>query len=75
MGLDRIFLLLWAILQPLKAVEEVLVKEYNLDPKLVTGKGYGESRLLDTKDNEQAHKMNRRIEAIIYALDTQPLKR
>lgn len=58
-----------------KAVVEVLVKEYNLDPKLVTGKGYGESRLLDTKDNEQAHKMNRRIEAIIYALATQPLKR
>lgn len=58
-----------------KAVVEVLVNEYKLDPVRVTAKGYGKSRLLDINDNEQAHTTNRRIEAVIYALDTQVLTR
>lgn len=58
-----------------KAVAEVLVEEFKIDPARVTGKGYGESRLLDLNDNEQAHSINRRIEAIIYAIDARILTR
>ena len=58
-----------------KAVVAVLVKEFNLEPTRATAKGYGESRLLDLNDNEQAHSTNRRIEAIIYAIDARILTR
>ncbi|MDX1319096.1 MAG: OmpA family protein [Oceanospirillum sp.] len=58
-----------------KAVARVLVDEFRVDPARVTGKGYGESRLLDPADNEMAHSTNRRIEAIIYAVDLQNLTR
>jgi len=58
-----------------KAVAEILVKEFKVDPERVTDKGYGESRLLDLNDNEQAHSTNRRIEAIIYAIDARVLTR
>lgn len=58
-----------------KAVVEVLTKEFNVNPARVSGKGYGESRLLDLNDNEQAHRTNRRIEAIIYAIDARVLTR
>jgi len=58
-----------------KAVAEILIKEFKVDPERVTDKGYGESRLLDLNDNEQAHSTNRRIEAIIYAIDARVLTR
>jgi len=58
-----------------KAVAKVLVDEFKVDPKRVTGKGYGESRLLDPADNEMAHSTNRRIEAIIYAVDMKNITR
>lgn len=58
-----------------KAVAKVLVDEFGIDKERVTGKGYGESRLLDPRDNDLAHSTNRRIEAIIYALDMQNLTR
>lgn len=58
-----------------KAVAELLINKYKVDASRVTSKGYGKSRLLDLNDNEEAHSTNRRIEAIIYAVDTQVLKR
>lgn len=58
-----------------KAVVEVLTKKFNVNPARIIGKGYGESRLLDLNDNEQAHRTNRRIEAIIYAIDARILTR
>jgi OOP family OmpA-OmpF porin len=57
------------------SVVKVLVNEYGIDSARVTGKGYGELRLLDLNDNEQAHSTNRRIEAVIYAVETQVLTR
>lgn len=56
-----------------KAVADVLINEFDLDPNLITTKGYGKSRLLDLADNEKAHAKNRRIEAVIYALEAKPL--
>lgn len=58
-----------------KAVAEVLVREFKIDRERVIGKGYGESRLLDLGDDELAHSTNRRIEAVIYAVDMQNLTR
>lgn len=54
-----------------KAVVNLLVKEYKIDPELISSEGYGKSRLLDLANNEAAHTKNRRIEAIIYAVETQ----
>jgi len=58
-----------------KAVANVLINEFNINPARVKSKGYGESRLLDLNNDEQAHATNRRIEAVIYALDTRVIKR
>lgn len=57
------------------AVAQVLVTEFKVDPVRVSAKGYGESRLLDPSDTELAHSTNRRIEAIIYAVDMKNLTR
>lgn len=58
-----------------EAVSRVLVEEFKVDPQRVRSKGYGESRLLDPADNEAAHSRNRRIEAVIYAVEMQKLTR
>lgn len=51
-----------------EAIAEVLVDTYKIEPLRISAKGYGESRLLDLNDNEQAHRTNRRIEAVLYSI-------
>lgn len=51
-----------------EAIAEVLVDTYKIEPLRISAKGYGKSRLLDLNDNEQAHRTNRRIEAVLYSI-------
>ena len=45
------------------AVKEVLVSEFGIAPGRVVARGYGENRPLSREETEEAHTMNRRIEA------------
>lgn len=57
-----------------RSVAKILVEKFEINPERVSAVGYGESRLLDPADNEMAHSINRRIEAIIYAVETKKAK-
>ncbi len=47
------------------AVKALLIKQYGISASRLDARGYGETRLLDTSDSWQAHKMNRRITATV----------
>ncbi|WP_448569910.1 OmpA family protein [Thalassotalea ganghwensis] len=47
------------------AIVAILVDEFNVDRNRLKAVGYGEERLLDSADNEQAHRSNRRIQATV----------
>lgn len=47
-----------------RAVAKVLVDEFNIDSERVASIGYGESRLIDERNIDEAHTINRRIEAV-----------
>lgn len=49
------------------AVRDLLVSRYGVDADRISTIGYGETRLLDTSNTAQAHKLNRRIEAKVTA--------
>ncbi len=52
-----------------KEVAAILVSEFAIAEERVTSKGYGESRLKDQSDTEEAHRINRRIEAVIFGVE------
>lgn len=52
-----------------KEVAAILVSEFAIAEERVTSKGYGESRLKDRSDTEEAHRINRRIEAVIFGVE------
>lgn len=53
----------WLSEKRANAVVQVLINQYGVSSQRLSAVGYGESRLLDTADNEAAHRTNRRIEA------------
>ncbi|MCV2886608.1 OmpA family protein [Aestuariibacter sp. AA17] len=58
-----------------KAVKVLLSEIYNIDAARLKTIGYGESRLLDTSNTSEAHRVNRRIEAVVTANEKVKLKR
>lgn len=52
-----------------KEVAMVLTDYFEIDSERVSFKGYGESRLKDPRDEEAAHTINRRIEAVIFGIE------
>lgn len=52
-----------------KEVAGVLVSEFGIAKERVTFKGYGESRPKDLSETEEAHRINRRIEAVIFGVE------
>lgn len=45
------------------AARQYLIDNYEIDPDRLSTRGYGETRLLDTANNAEAHEKNRRITA------------
>lgn len=58
-----------------QAVKRLLIENYDVDAPRLNAVGYGETRLLDEGDNEQAHRMNRRIEAKVSAMEKVKVQR
>lgn len=52
-----------------QAVAKILVETYGIDASRVSSAGYGESRLKNPANTAEAHKENRRIEAVIKAVE------
>ena len=52
-----------------KAVAEILRDHFEIAEARVSFKGYGETRLKDQRDVEEAHTVNRRIEAVIFGIE------
>jgi OOP family OmpA-OmpF porin len=50
------------------AVKALLVENYAIAPERLETEGYGETRLLDSSNTVQAHKINRRVEANATAI-------
>ena len=48
--------------QRAQSLAKMLVEQYQIKPEIINTQGKGESDLLDTSNNEQAHQLNRRIE-------------
>ncbi|REL28145.1 OmpA family protein [Thalassotalea euphylliae] len=48
--------------QRAQSLAKILVEQYQIKPEIINTQGKGESDLLDTSNNEQAHQLNRRIE-------------
>lgn len=46
-----------------KATKQMLIDKYGVDASRLTAVGYGETRLLNTANTQEAHQQNRRIEA------------
>lgn len=58
-----------------KTVAEILKSNFSIAENRVFYNGYGESRLKDPRDTQEAHDTNRRIEAIIYAVEQRAVLR
>lgn len=58
-----------------RSVRNVLVNDYGVDAGRLSAVGYGETRLLDESDTESAHRKNRRIEAVVTAMEKVKAKR
>lgn len=54
------------------AVKELMTETYGIEAERLVAIGYGEERLLDTSNTREAHRVNRRIEAVVTA--TQKVK-
>ena len=50
------------------AVRTLLINEYNLDAARIKAVGYGETRLKNTANTAEAHRVNRRIEVKVSAM-------
>lgn len=51
-----------------KSVRTLLINDYDVDPARLQAIGYGESRLKNTDNTAEAHRVNRRIEVKVSAL-------
>lgn len=51
------------------AVRQLLIDDYQVSASRLSAVGYGESRLLDDSDTAAAHRINRRIEAKVSAVE------
>lgn len=58
-----------------QAVVSVLVNQYGIDPKRVSGVGYGESRPIASNETAMGRQQNRRVMAEIYGEETTQTKR
>ncbi|GAC13653.1 OmpA family protein [Aliiglaciecola lipolytica] len=50
-----------------RAVRQLLIDNYGIDASRLSAEGFGETKLLDTSNTAEAHKVNRRIEAVVTA--------
>ena len=57
------------------AVKDVLVNQFNLSRNRIKAKGFGSNVLLSSENTEQAHALNRRIEAVVSASKETTLSR
>lgn len=57
------------------AVVSMIVNEYGIDPKRVSGVGYGEARPIATNETPEGKQRNRRVMAEIYGEETTQTKR
>ena len=57
------------------SVKDVLINQFNVAEARVKAKGYGSKVLLSTDNTEQAHALNRRIEAVVSANQEVAVKR
>ena len=46
-----------------QAIADVLIADFSIEAHRIEAIGHGETKLLDTADTDEAHKLNRRIEA------------
>jgi OOP family OmpA-OmpF porin len=51
-----------------QAIVNVLVEQYGIDANRLSAVGYGETRLLNSANNAEAHRVNRRIEAKVSTM-------
>lgn len=58
-----------------QSVKTLLVDDYRIDESRLTAVGYGESRLKDTSNTAEAHRVNRRIEVKVTAIIEQKVTR
>jgi len=58
-----------------EAIVKVLVNKFSINPSRLTAVGYGEDRLINTNNNENAHTQNRRIEALVEITKQVAIKR
>lgn len=61
--------------QRAKAVADILVSDFGIQSDRVSYKGYGETQLLDSADTEEAHRLNRRIEAVFTVMEQRGKRR
>ncbi|MDP5190018.1 TolC family outer membrane protein [Rheinheimera baltica] len=55
--------------QRANAIKDILVSTFSIDAERITAKGYGSTKLLSTANTDEAHNLNRRIEAVVRAKD------
>ena len=58
-----------------KAVRQLLIEQYGISAERLEAVGYGETRLLDDGDSSEAHRINRRIEALVTAMEKVKVQR
>jgi len=58
-----------------EAIVKVLVNKFSINPSRLSAVGYGEDRLINTNNNENAHTQNRRIEALVEITKQVAIKR
>jgi OOP family OmpA-OmpF porin len=57
------------------SVKQLMIDTYGIAAERLVAVGYGEERLLDTANTREAHKVNRRIEAVVTAIQKVKLKK
>lgn len=57
------------------AVKSLMTDTYGIAADRLVAVGYGEERLIDTANTREAHKVNRRIEAVVTAIQKVKLKK
>ncbi|MFA3792724.1 OmpA family protein [Aliiglaciecola sp. SL4] len=58
-----------------KAVRTLLIEKYGIAADRLSAEGFGETQLLDTSNTAAAHKVNRRIEAVVTAIKKEKVLR
>lgn len=58
-----------------ESVRQLLINEYGISADRLTAEGFGETRLLDDSNTAEAHRINRRIEARVTAIQKEKVLR